>query len=427
MALADVPGMGAYYQRRQMIEQEPMQQLQQVQGAIGLMEKMRARDQEQQFRTALAESGGDVEKALQIALKGGNVDAAAKLSPLVKLAQEQRQAEDTKRGLAALLTPQAAPSAGSSEVPPPQAPAANPTQDRLAHLDKLALVYASNPTVLKQIEAEKGKIAATAEKAPQRRERVDGENVVQEEFVGGKWLEIGRGPRFARSVPTTVNVAPTVVEIQDPNDPSKNIKIDAKTGKKIGDAPTREVPARALPTTAAQKLFENQQNLRRAEMALDLIEGKDVGEMKGDADATGWKGFLPDMWLQRMDPKGTDARAAIADLGSLVIHERSGAAVTAAEFPRLQPFIPKINDDPETVKRKLKRFAQVYKDIATETANFYKESGYKVPDLQAPTAPPATPAPTPTPATANFVEGKVYVDGKGNKAKFQGGKFVPVK
>jgi hypothetical protein len=97
--------------------------------------------------------------------------------------------------------------------------------------------------------------------------------------------------------------------------------------------------------------------------------------------------------LQRMDPQGTDARAALADLGSLVIHERSGAAVTAAEFPRLMPFIPKINDDPETVKKKLKRFVQIYREVATETANFYRESGYKVPEMQA-TQPAAPAGPT---------------------------------
>lgn len=137
---------------------------------------------------------------------------------------------------------------------------------------------------------------------------------------------------------------------------------------------------KALPATAAKGLLENNQNLRRAESALALIEGKDQGEMKGDKNATGLKGFLPDAVLQRVDPEGIDARAAIADLGSLVIHDRSGAAVTAAEFPRLQPFIPSSRDDPETVKKKLKRFVQVYKGIVDDTKGFYKDSGFKVPD-----------------------------------------------
>ena len=143
---------------------------------------------------------------------------------------------------------------------------------------------------------------------------------------------------------------------------------------------TGKAPEKALPVSASQRLFENNQNLRRARNALDLIEGKNIGEVKGDKNATGWKGFVPDAILQRVDPEGVDTRAAIADLGSLVIHERSGAAVTAAEFPRLRPFIPSEKDDPETAKKKLKRFVQVYEQTANETMNFYKDSGYKVPD-----------------------------------------------
>lgn len=136
---------------------------------------------------------------------------------------------------------------------------------------------------------------------------------------------------------------------------------------------------RALPTSAAQKLMENQQNLRRAEQALALASGEDVGEMKGDSSATGWKGYVPNVILNRADPKGVDARAAIADLGSLVIHDRSGAAVTAAEFPRLRPFIPAATDDAATVKKKLARFVSEYRAIVEEASEFYKASGYKVP------------------------------------------------
>lgn len=136
---------------------------------------------------------------------------------------------------------------------------------------------------------------------------------------------------------------------------------------------------KALPTSAAGKLMENQQNLRRAEQALELIQGRNVGSAMGDQDATGWQNYLPDFVVQRMDPKGVDTRAAIGDLGSLVIHDRSGAAVTAAEFPRLRPFIPQTTDNPETVKKKLERFVQEYRTTVEEARDFYRESGYKVP------------------------------------------------
>lgn len=399
MALADVPFYGAYRQRQNQIQyQEPMQELQQASGVMSLQAAMEKHKQDAALRTMLAETGGDVEKAVEMAVRSGNVGAAHQLAPLAKMAQERRQTEETRRGLSALMTPQEG--AGAAPDAPAelgmgqpvrvagddaQAPAAPPS--RIDALKRMSVMYANNPVVMQRLQAEIDKLEATAAQPPRKRDRIEGENTVQEEFVNGKWVEVGRGPRFARQV------APTGTGEQGSKPPSGYRWKDGTVGGELEPIPggpaTRTPPERALPTAAAQKLFENQQNLRRAEMGLALIEGRDVGEMKGDKNATGWKGFLPDAWLQRMDPKGTDARAAIADLGSLVIHERSGAAVTAAEFPRLQPFIPKINDDPETVKRKLKRFAQIYRDVASETANFYRESGYKVPEMQG-----ATPAPS---------------------------------
>ncbi|MES2942935.1 MAG: hypothetical protein V4772_08705 [Pseudomonadota bacterium] len=142
------------------------------------------------------------------------------------------------------------------------------------------------------------------------------------------------------------------------------------------DPSTKEKP---LPASAAKALLENQQNVRRAEIALGLVQGSTVNGAKGDKSATGAKGWLPNQLLNRVDPEGVDTRAAIADLGSLVVHERSGAAVTASEFPRLAPFIPTEKDDAPTVQKKLKLFVDNYKSIIDDAAEFYKASGYKVP------------------------------------------------
>lgn len=134
-----------------------------------------------------------------------------------------------------------------------------------------------------------------------------------------------------------------------------------------------------LPSSAAQKFIDNSSNLRMAERALDLISGREVDGVKGDPNATGMKGFLPDSILQRTDPQGVETRAAIANLGSMVIHDRSGAAVTAAEFPRLRPFIPTHTDDPATVKKKLSQFVSEYRKVVDEMSDFYSEAGYTVP------------------------------------------------
>jgi hypothetical protein len=134
-----------------------------------------------------------------------------------------------------------------------------------------------------------------------------------------------------------------------------------------------------LPPSLSKPLLENQQNLRRAEKALLLARGGSVGGIKGDKESTGLKGMLPNQMLSRVDPEGVATRAAIADLGSLVIHDRSGAAVTAAEFPRLAPFIPTEKDDAETVQKKLKGFVSTYRDVLNSDVEYHRSSGYHVP------------------------------------------------
>jgi len=225
------------------------------------------------------------------------------------------------------------------------------------------------------LTAARERIAAQVEAA---RQRGEDQRAIAKIVQDGR-AELARLTASLRPAP-----AVTTTTVADPNDPSKAIVIDARTGSKIGDAPPKAAAEKALPVSAAQKLMENQQNLRRAEQALALIEGKRVGDVQGDPNATGVKGYTPDAILQRTDPNGVPTRAAIGDLGSLIIHDRSGAAVTAAEFPRLRPFIPVVTDAPETVKKKLSRFVSEYRKVTQEAQDFYKESGYKVPDVLQP-------------------------------------------
>jgi hypothetical protein len=146
--------------------------------------------------------------------------------------------------------------------------------------------------------------------------------------------------------------------------------------------------AKALPSSAAKGYLENLQNMERAQKALDLVSGSNVGSSNGDTEATGLKGYLPNGVLNRVDPEGVDARAALSDIGSMVIHDRSGAAVSATEFPRLQPFIPSVRDDAATVKKKLKLFVENYKAIVDDQAEFYRARGTTCRRSPAATSPP---------------------------------------
>ncbi len=173
---------------------------------------------------------------------------------------------------------------------------------------------------------------------------------------------------------------------------------------------------RPMPSSAAGGLLENRRNARRAVDALALLNGETLpGGTQGDPNATGLKGYLPNQILNRLDPAGVDTRAAIADLGSMVINDRSGAAVTAAEFPRLAPFIPSEKDDPETARKKLQNFARNYGAIVNDTEEFYRASGYNVPDAETTQQPAPAPArqsgPAAVPQAGQVVRGYRFLGG----------------
>lgn len=162
-------------------------------------------------------------------------------------------------------------------------------------------------------------------------------------------------------------------------DPIPRGPADPETIKKQAEA-RRDQDLKPPPAPVQKALLANIENLRKARDALALSQGKTVGALQGDPNATGFKGFAPDFVLQRMDPAGVDTRAAIADLSSKKIHDRSGAAVTISEYPRLLPFIPTAKDDPSVVQNKLERFIQEYEAVQQDYMDMYSEDqGYKLP------------------------------------------------
>ena len=127
-----------------------------------------------------------------------------------------------------------------------------------------------------------------------------------------------------------------------------------------------------------------------------------IAALEANPDAVGWKGLTPDFALNRADPEGTVARAKLSNIGSLKIHERSGAAVTAAETPRLKPFIPSISDDYETALKKLKDLRDIQmaeQEVLTGTYN--KDQGFR--EFTAPEPTGAAPAKPATPAAVTNV------------------------
>jgi soluble lytic murein transglycosylase-like protein len=144
---------------------------------------------------------------------------------------------------------------------------------------------------------------------------------------------------------------------------------DGRTAQYI---PAEQPPAQP-PATMASAMLNNAASLRNARIALDLVNQRP----QSFGLAAGVQNMVPGV-LERTDPDGTQARAAVANLGSLVIHDRSGAAVTAAEFPRLRPFIPQVSDPPDVVKTKLASFVREYEDMLKDQYSaFGPSSGYR--------------------------------------------------
>lgn len=185
-----------------------------------------------------------------------------------------------------------------------------------------------------------------------------------------------------------------------------------------------------LPAPVQKALMENDAALKKVDRALAAVQAYPA--------ALGAKNYLGDTVRQRTDPKGIEARALVADIGSLKIHDRSGAAVTAAEAPRLKPFIPTATDDDVTVVKKLRMFKEEYDSIKADiNANYSREQGYRLPGNKVvpnpvEPAPNAARPPTRTPPASPAKNAKgwtLHTDAKGNRAYVSpdGSQFEEVK
>jgi len=133
----------------------------------------------------------------------------------------------------------------------------------------------------------------------------------------------------------------------------------AKPGVSVGaTGGTGQLQPRASGNQKLQAMaIENRNQMNVIDEAIRRIQT--------NPKALGAKNLLPDIIMQRADPEGVATRAAVADIGSLKIHERSGAAVTASESPRLMPFVPSVKDTPQAALDKLKRL-RAYLDQETQ-------------------------------------------------------------
>jgi len=161
----------------------------------------------------------------------------------------------------------------------------------------------------------------------------------------------------------------------DPADPTGKKVITVTTARAIKEglipasSVAKEEKLKPIPAHINTAISTNDMSIKRIQEALDLI--------KKNPDAIGLKNLLPGQALDRMDPKGVAARSAISDIGSLVIHDRSGSAVSVGEMQRLG-FIPTPTDRADNAKTKLEsmlKWAKLNQQGLSET--YGEDQGYK--------------------------------------------------
>lgn len=209
--------------------------------------------------------------------------------------------------------------------------------------------------------------------------------------------------------------APTVVEIDDPKNPGKTIKIDARTQEKIGDSPSKS-SGKALPSPLQKQLTE------AAEMADATVRfsttfkkefgGKTItggaGNVAGKifGDETGQTQWWQDYELHQ----------------SQVRNKLFGSALTATEATAWEKSAISPRMDSGEIKKNLDRRTELEEKALGKLIKGASAGGYNKEQIEAYTGRSSSDG---KPAASKFVEGKVYQDANGNKAKYVGGKWVP--
>lgn len=132
-------------------------------------------------------------------------------------------------------------------------------------------------------------------------------------------------------------------------------------------------PLKDIPPQVNAKIIEGKQGLSNIDAAIAALE-KDPGAV-GFTNAIPGAQMVKQMWAT---PDDIGTRAQVANIGSLVLHDRSGAAVSASEFPRLAPFIPSTSDSKKTAAEKLKKMRTIAaQELGLYAQTYGPDTGYR--------------------------------------------------
>jgi hypothetical protein len=169
--------------------------------------------------------------------------------------------------------------------------------------------------------------------------------------------------------------------------------VDPRTGKAKPITGPDDLPIagkssqlKPIPPQVNAKIIEGKQGLSNIDEAIAALEA--------DPGAVGFTNGIPgaqtvkQLWAT---PQDIATRAKVANIGSLVLHDRSGAAVSASEFPRLAPFIPSPSDSKKTAVEKLRQMKQIAEgELGLFAGTYNEDNGYRPSPILA-NKPPAAP------------------------------------
>lgn len=311
-----MPSLGNFLQgyeiARQGNQQADSAQLQQATVATGLMGALQQQQQQKQLRDLLAQSGGDVEKAMAGAIQSGNIAAAHQLAPILKLQQEAKQRQETIQGMRDLYGPQAVQPnaqqqepqqlgigypvsvAGDASASATQPSAQDAKHARLAQLQKLSVMYAGNPAASASIQREITKFEADTKPMIEHQFPV-GDNQVQPHISfdqGQTWKPVpGSKPsaKFAKQVgPTINNPAPvsTIVVKDTTSDTGWSYK-DARTGR----VTSKGAPQPAGDSRAQAATFKDRTANEKVQSISDDIDTI-VSQLEQNPNVAGGRGII---------------------------------------------------------------------------------------------------------------------------------------
>lgn len=167
----------------------------------------------------------------------------------------------------------------------------------------------------------------------------------------------------AQAQPRTTPRQPREQVVVGPDGEYTVVNLDDRTTAPLG------LQAGARPTAgAAQAAARNRAQAARIDEVIAAIEER--------PESIGLRvGLQPEIMSQRTDPGGVAIRAMLADIGSMQIVDRSGAAVSVQEFERLRPFIPSERDTPEAAITKLRSLQNGINQILTEMEGGHGDVG----------------------------------------------------